>query len=143
MAKIKRGKASITVIFPCWQTELWFPQFQRMVEHATALLKAHHKLLQLPGTGQKHPSWKKLQLIVAHFSGISKWKDYLQMSVKSSWHHGDQVRTESIIEQCRDGWNIAEDGGYHTQHPPVSEVLDFLHALFGQGLGYSGINRLK
>ena len=96
-----------------------------MVEHATALLKAHHKLLQLPGTGQKHPSWKKLQLIVAHFSGISKWKDYLQMSVKSSWHNGDQVRTESIIEQCRDGWNIAEDGGYHTQHPTVSEVLDF------------------
>ena len=114
-----------------------------MVEHATALLKAHHKLLQLPGTGQKHPSWKKLQLTVAHFSGISKWKDYLQMSVKSSWHHGDQVQTESIIEQSRDGWNIAEDGGYHTQHPTVSEVLDFLHALFAQGLGYSGINRLK
>ena len=43
-------------------------------------------------------------------SGVSKWKDYLQVSVRSSWHHGDQVRRESTTEQCRDGWNIAEDG---------------------------------
>ena len=28
---------------------------------------------------------------------------------------------------------------HHTQHPIVSEVFDFLHALFAQGLGYSAI----
>ena len=54
LAKIKRGKASKTVIVPCWQFQPWFPQFLRMVEQGTApvLLKADHKLLQLPGTGQ-------------------------------------------------------------------------------------------
>ena len=57
LAKIKRDEASITVRVPCWQTQPWFPQFLRMVEYGTSpvLLKAHHKLLQLPGTGQKHP----------------------------------------------------------------------------------------
>ena len=52
---------------------------------------------------------EKLQLIVAHLSGVSKWKDYHQVSVRSSWHYGDQVQRESTTEQCRDGWNIAED----------------------------------
>ena len=37
------------------------------------------------------------------------------------------------LEYCR-RWS------YHSQHPTVSEVLDFLHALFAQGLGYSAIN---
>ena len=111
-AKIKRDEASITVKVSYWQTQPWFPQFLRMLEHGTApvLLKAQHKLLQLPGTGQKHPLWKKLQLIVARLSGVSKWEDYRQASVRSSWHHGYQVRRESTTEQCRDGWNIAEDG---------------------------------
>ena len=112
LAKIKRDEASITVTVPCWQTQPWFPQFLRMVEHDTApvLLKPHHKLLQVPGTGQKHLLWKKLHLIVARFPGVSKWKDYRQVSVRSSWHHGDQIRRESTTEQCKDGWNIAEDG---------------------------------
>ena len=112
-----------------------------MVEHGTApvLLKAYHKLLQLPGTGQKHPLWKKLQLIVARLSGVSKWKDYRQVSVRSSWHHGDQVQRQSATEQCRD-CGYCRRRGYHTQHPTVSEVLDFLHALFANGLGYSAIN---
>ena len=112
LAKIKGDKASIIVIVPCWQTKLWFPQFLRMVEHGTVpvLLNAHHKLLQLPRTGQKHPSWKKLQLIVALLSGVSNWKNYRHVSVMSSWHHGDQVRRQFTTEQCRDGWNFAEEG---------------------------------
>ena len=40
---------------------------------------------------------------------------------------------QTWLEYCR-RW------GYHTQHPTVSKVLDFLRALFAQGLGYSAIN---
>ena len=60
LARIKWEEASITVIVPCWQTQPWFPQFLQMVEKGTAivLLKPHHKLLQVPGTGQKHLLWK-------------------------------------------------------------------------------------
>ena len=112
LAKIKQGETSIIVIIPCWQTQPWFPQFLRMVEHGTVpvLLKAHHKLLLLPGTWQNYQLWNKLQLIVARLSGVSKWKDYRQESVRSSWHHGDQVGRQSTTEQCRGSWNIAEDG---------------------------------
>ena len=94
LAKIKQDETSIIVIIPCWQTnQPWFPQFLRMVEHGTVLvlLKAHHKLLLLPGTWQNYQLWNKLQLIVARLSGVSRWKDYRQESVRSSWHHGDQV----------------------------------------------------
>ena len=57
LAKIKWGKASIIVLVSCWQTQPWFSKFLRMVEQGTVpvLLKAHHKLLQLLGTRQKHP----------------------------------------------------------------------------------------
>ena len=56
LAKIKRDEASVIVVVPCWQTQPWFLQFLRMVEHGTVpvFLKANHKLLQLPGTGQTH-----------------------------------------------------------------------------------------
>ena len=112
MAKIQHDEASVIVIVTCWQTQPLFPQFIRMVERGTTpvLLKPHYKLLQLPGTGQKHPLWKKLQLTKVRLSCVSKWKDYRQVSVRSSWHHGDQVRRESTTVQCRDGSNIAEDG---------------------------------
>ena len=64
-----------------------------MVEQGTVpvLLRANHKLLQLPGTGQKRPLWKKLKLIVACLSGVSKSKDCRQASMMSSWYHEDQV----------------------------------------------------
>ena len=54
--------------------------------------------------------------------------------VMASWRPGmKRVYNRTVqrwLEYCR-RW------GYHTQHPTVSEVLDFLHALFTQGLGYS------
>ena len=33
--------------------------------------------------------------------------------------------------------------GHHTQHPTVSEILDFLPALFAQGLGYRATNSYR
>ena len=112
LEKIKQEETSVVVIVPCWQTQTWFPLFLRMVEHDTVpvLLRPHHKLLQLPRTGQKYPLWKKLQLIVARSLGVSKWKDYCQVSDMSSKHHGDQVRRQSTTEQCKDSCSIAEDG---------------------------------
>ena len=54
--------------------------------------------------------------------------------IMASWRPGmKRVYNRTVqrwLEYCR-RW------GYHTQHPTVSEVLDFLHALFTQGLGYS------
>ena len=96
--EIKRDKTSIIVVVPC-------SQFLRMLEHPTVavLQKAHYKLLQIQRTGWKHPFWKKLQLIPACLSGVSKWKDYCQSSSMSSWYHGDQVRRQLTTDQWRNG----------------------------------------
>ena len=53
--------------------------------------------------------------------------------IMASWRPGTKAAynrpVQRWLEHCR-RW------GYHPQHPTVSEVLDFLHALFTQGLGY-------
>ena len=38
LAKIKRDQALIIVVVLCWQTQPWFPQFLRVVEHGTVLV---------------------------------------------------------------------------------------------------------
>ena len=38
LAKIKRDQALIIVVVLCWQTQLWFPQFLRVMEHGTVLV---------------------------------------------------------------------------------------------------------
>ena len=95
LAKIRRDQASIIVVVPCWKIQPQFQQFSRMVEQGAMpmLLKVYHKLLQSPGTEQKHPFCKKLQLIVAYLSDVSKWKDCRQASMMSSWNHGDQCKS--------------------------------------------------
>ena len=53
--------------------------------------------------------------------------------IMASWRPGTKgVYTRTVqrwLEYCR-RW------GYHPQHPTVSEVLNFLYALFAQGLGW-------
>ena len=112
LAKIQRDQARVLVIVPCWQTRPWFPQFVRMVDEETepVLLKAHRRLLLLPGTEQSHPLSKTLNLIAARLSGASKGKNYHLESRISSWHHGDQEQEPHTTRQCNDGWISAEDG---------------------------------
>ena len=57
--------------------------------------------------------------------------------IMASWRPG----TKGVYNRTVQRWlEYCRRRGYHTQHPAVSEVLDFLHALFAQGLGYSAIN---
>ena len=63
-------------------------------------------------------------------SGVSE-------ATMASWRPG----TKGIYNRTVQRWlGYCRRRGYHTQHPTAGEVLDFLHALFAQGLGYSAIN---
>ena len=54
-----------------------------------------------------------------------------------SWRPG----TKEVYNRTVQGWlEYCRRRVYHTQHPTVSEFLNFLHALLAQGLGYSAIN---
>ena len=64
------------------------------------------------------------------FSGVSD-------VIMASWRPG----TKGVYNRTVQKWlEYCRRRGYHPQHPTVSEFLDFLHALFAQGLGYSAIN---
>ena len=57
--------------------------------------------------------------------------------IMASWRPG----TKGVYNRTAQRWlEYCRRRGCHTQHLTVSEVLDFLHALFAQGLGYSVIN---
>ena len=57
LAKLAQDQATALVIVPCWQTQLWFPQFVWLVKPATTplLIPAHQHLFQLPETNLQHP----------------------------------------------------------------------------------------
>ena len=62
-------------------------------------------------------------------SGIN---DVIMVSWRPSAKAAENRPVEKLSEYCG-RW------GYHPQHHTVSEVLDFLNALFLQGLEYSSI----
>ena len=54
--------------------------------------------------------------------------------IMASW----RPDTKGVYNRTVQRWlEYCRRRGYHTQHPTASEALDFLHALFAQGLGYS------
>ena len=57
--------------------------------------------------------------------------------IMASWRPGPKEVYNRALQKWLEYCRIR---GYYPQHPTVSEVLDFLHALFSQGLGYSDIN---
>jgi len=63
-----------------------------------------------------------------------------QELILSSWRQGTQ-------KQYRTYWNkwqcYASEQSINPFQPPVNKVLEFLHQLYEQGLGYSGINTAR
>ena len=57
LAKLAQDRGTALVIIPCWQTQLWFPQFVWLVKPGTTplLIPTHQHLLQLSGTNLEHP----------------------------------------------------------------------------------------
>ena len=57
--------------------------------------------------------------------------------IMASWRPGPKEVYNRALQRWLEYCRIR---GYYPQHPTVSEALDFLDALFAQGLGYSDIN---
>ena len=76
LAKLTQDRVTALLIFPCWQTQPWFPQCVLLVKPGTQLLiAAHQNLLQLSGTNLQYPIWDRLSLVGAIFSGFSQQRD--------------------------------------------------------------------
>ena len=111
LAKLAQYRATVLVIVTCWQTQSWFPQFVRLVKPGTTplLIPAHQHLLQLPGTNFQHPTWDRLSLVAAIFSGTSQQPDCHLTLPRSSDHHGGSAHSQHTTHQCDDGWRSAAD----------------------------------
>ena len=60
--------------------------------------------------------------------------------IMASWRPG----TKGVYNGTVQRWlEYCRRRGHHTQHPTVSEILDFLPALFAQGLGYRATNSYR
>ena len=103
------------------------------------LLKVYHKLLQSPGTEQKHPFCKKLQLVVAYLSDVSKWKDCRQASMMSSWNHGDQCKS-SLQQTSAEMVGILWKMGLPSPTSSCNWSPRFYACFVQTRLGYSAIN---
>ena len=57
--------------------------------------------------------------------------------IMASWRSGVKAAYNRTVQRWLEYYRR---WGFHPQHPTASEVLDFLHALFMQVLGYSAIN---
>ena len=113
LAKIAQDQATALAIVPCWQTQLQFPQFVRLMKPGTTplLMPANQHLLQLPGTNLQHPIWDQLILVAAILPGTSQECDCHLTSPRSSEHHGVSARTQYTTNQCDDSWTISATGG--------------------------------
>ena len=67
LSKLAQNWLRALVIVPCWQTQLWFPQFVQLVKPGTTpiLKPTHQRSLQLPSTNLEHPMWDWLSLVAA------------------------------------------------------------------------------
>ena len=94
LAKLAQDRATALVIVPCWQTQLWFPQFVWLVKPGTTplLIPAHQHLLQLPGTNYQQPIWDQLSLVAAILSGTSQQRDspHVAQIIRASWRVSTQ-----------------------------------------------------
>ena len=113
LVQLAQYRATILVIFPCWQTQPWFPQFVRLVKPGTTplLIATHQHLLHLlPGTNLQHPIWDRLSLVAAIFPGISQQQDCHLTSPRLSEYDGGSAHSQHTTHQCDDGWTSATDG---------------------------------
>ena len=90
LVKVAQDRVTALVIVPCWQTQLWFPQFVRLVKPGTTplLIPAHKHLLQLPETNLEHPILDWLRLVTAILSGTSQQRDYRLTLLIACVHQG-------------------------------------------------------
>ena len=69
-SKVKQDSAESIIVVPFWPTQVWCPAMLKMLVSTPILLNSRKLLLVLPQTpNQVHPRWKKMSMLVVHFSG--------------------------------------------------------------------------
>jgi hypothetical protein len=98
LAKIRKDKATVTIVAPIWQAQPWYPLLLTMAVHNPIKLPPSHDLLRSP-QGEIHPLVvaKSLHMAAWRVSGnVQKLKRYQDDHDQYSHMHGDQVPEQLI-----------------------------------------------
>ena len=78
-SKVKQGSAEGTIVVPFWPTQVWYPAMLKMLVSTPIVLNSRKSLLVLSQTpNQIHPRWKKMSMLVVHFSGSLQKANHCQ-----------------------------------------------------------------
>ena len=150
LAKVKQDSAEGIIIVPFWPTQVWYPIMLEMLVSTPILLNSTKSLLVLPQTRNLvHPIWKKMNMLVVHFSGSLQkanqrcrdalCRDALEI-LSASWRMGIEKRYNSHVERfakfCCER--------YTDPIQATTEMgIEFLTDYFKTGVGYSSVNSAR
>ena len=71
--KVVRDKTQAIVVAPKWPNQCWYPLLFRHCLQKPIFLSPRKSLLRSPNTGDPHPLWRKLELVVCHIGRPHNW----------------------------------------------------------------------
>ena len=83
--KVKQYSAEVIIVVPFWPIQIWYPTMLKMLVSTPIFLSSRISLLVLPQTlNRAHPMWKKMSMLVVHFSGsLQKGNHCQEMLLKT------------------------------------------------------------
>ena len=86
LSKVKQNSADGIIVVPFWPTQVWYPAMLKMLVSTLILSNSRKSLLVLPQTpNQVHSMWKKMSMLVVHFSGSLQEANHCQEMLLKSY----------------------------------------------------------
>ena len=136
--KIEAEDVECVLIVPVWKSQPWFPKLTSLLVDVPVLLPKKLNILHHPiSESISHPILQHSRIIACRLSGkFSSVQTFRQKLVKSSSNRGDRKQYAVYIEK----WTLFCVQLQKNPFPPsAATLLNFLHSLKGEGLGYSSL----
>ena len=114
LQKIREEQSTGLIVVPKWPAQPWWPYLMRMVIQIPVVLPNKENTVYMPSKPELvHPLYPKLTLLMCHVSGSpSKIEGFQRKLCRSSCHHGEKVRKDSIHLTSKDGGGTVVQGNW-------------------------------
>ena len=127
LEKIRQDEAEGILVVPFWPNQVWYPVMLKMLISVPILLNSRKTLLQLPQSpGEVHPMLRKMDIIVAHLSGLPQDAQICQKRLLKSYHpHGEKGRRRGTTAISKNLLNLVLRGTKIPFKQPLKPELNF------------------
>ena len=146
LSKIKNEKARGVCVLPKWTTQPWYAKAMEMLEKPPIHLKASKDLLRLPMQSSGRDT-RTVQKVTSHgLSPIRKSIEFQNLYAPStdiimaSCGKGTKKQYMSYLVRWRE---YCKREHIEPHNPGKIKTIEFLRALYEEGLGYSAINTAR